>query len=219
MSSVKEVSKILELDLSDIPRSKRASVKKEVGDYIVNETLRHVGNGNSPVKGEGRFKSLSKDYAKKYHGGRTLPILEVEGDLLEALRTENKAGNKIWTGIKGTQAPKADGHNQISGEAKAWAARTDRAKYKRRFIPDEGQAYNAKITKGINEILNSHRVIPEEQEETTRAVTPVPSRTRVDTEAETPETTSVSINEFFTDDVIERLLLEELKKKGRKSGR
>lgn len=218
MSNVTEVSKILELDLSNIPREERAKAKKEVGDYLVNQILREVGNGNSPVKDEGRFKKLTKKYAKSEKGGSTLANLELDGDMLEALKSENKAGNKIWTGIKGSQAPKADGHNQISDEAKAWASRTDRTKYKRRFIPDEGQTYTPKIMKGIDEILSGYRVTPEGEEETTERVITTRQATRVTTEAETTETTSVSVNEFFTDDILEQLLLEELKKKGRING-
>ena len=134
MSSVTEVSKLLKLDFTDIPKSKERAARKEVSDFVINSILREVGNGKSPVEGE-KFRKLTKPYAKKEHGGRRLPILELEGDMLEALEVKTTGKpNEIEIGIFGSsQAPKADGHNQLSREAKNWAAATKRVKYKRRF--------------------------------------------------------------------------------------
>ena len=128
MSNVTAVTKLVALDLTDIPNDKRKAAKTAVGNYLVESILREVGNGKSPVEGE-TFKKLGKEYAKKEHGGRRLPILELEGDMLAALKSENKSGDNIEVGITGVEAPKADGHNQISAEAKAWASKTDRVQH------------------------------------------------------------------------------------------
>lgn len=199
MSAVTKVVKELTLDLSDIPRGQRKEAKEKVGNFIVNEILRDVATGRSPVEGEGKFKRLQKDYADEEHGGRRTAILELEGDMLAALKSQNKRGDKIEIGIKGSQAPKADGHNQISEEAKAWAKRTDRTQYKRRFIPDEKQVFKKRIRDGVNEILAGYKVIEEEPTET-RTIR------RPEVQATTPNNTSVASNDFFSDDIIESLL-------------
>lgn len=211
MSNVTEVSKILELDLSDIPTRQRDRAKREVADYLVEETLRYVGNGGSPVENEpDKWLKLKKDYAKKVHGGRRLPILEVEGDLLEALKAEVLDGNKIKISIEGTEAPKADGHNQISEEAKQWAARTDRAQYKRRFIPDERQGYKQKIENKIDRILDGYRERPSEitREVGTRTL-PLPELDQ----PEAPERIVTEIDDFFSDEIIEELLREAIRRR------
>jgi hypothetical protein len=202
MSNVTKVTKLLSLDLTDIPSDQHKEVKRRVGNYVVNEILRSVGNGKSPVEGE-RFEKLTKEYADKEHGGRRLPILELEGDMLSALKAENKKGGGIEIGIKGSQAPKADGHNQISQEAKSWARETGRTQYKRRFIPDDKQKFIEPIRKGIKNILDRYRDLT--PEEVLASVEEVTVGT-ISSVAETPDRVAVSVDDFFSDDVIEELL-------------
>ena len=213
MSNVTEVVKTVSLDLSDVPPEKKKEAKSEVRDYLLNEVLRAVGNGKSPVEKE-KFKILTKEYAKKEHAGRRLPILELDGDMLAALKTKNLRGDDIEIGIRGGQAPKADGHNQISGEAKAWARRTSRTEYKRRFIPDDNQKFKLGIRKGIEEIIEGYRVREEEIEEEEVEVREI-GRPIEDEVITTPETTAISlgVNEFFSDDLIEQLLLDALRRR------
>lgn len=201
MSSVEAVVKNITLDLSDIPREKQAAAKKKVGNYLVNSILREVGQGKSPVEGE-TFKKLTKEYAKKEHGGRRLPILELEGDMLSALKFTDLGDNRIEVGIRGEEAPKADGHNQISLEAKSWAARTDRTQYKRRFIPDDRQKFKDSIVNGIDDILEGFRERPREVDPDTETL----DLQTVETAVTTPDTNLLTVNEFFSDDVIEELI-------------
>lgn len=206
MSNVTEVVKTLSLDLSNIPRSKRKEAKDEVSDYLLNEVLRSVNDGISPVKGEGRFRILTNDYAKGEKAGVRTANLELEGDLLNALKVENKRGNDIEIGVRGKEAPKADGHNQISGEAKAWARRTGRTKYKRRFIPDDNQDFSSGIKKGISNILDEYRVDPAE-EILNRISFPVGEVSNV---AQTEVGTGITVNDLFSDESIEGLLNDAL---------
>ena len=219
MSSVEAVIKTIELNLKDIPEEDIKKAKKKVGDYLVNSILRSVGNGKSPVEGE-KFKKLTEAYAKKEHSGRRLPILELEGDMLEALKHKPLEGNKIEVGIRGSEAPKADGHNQISEEAISWAAEKGRGEYKRRFIPNDTQKFKKKIRTGVEEILAGFRVEPvrdreerEERGEEARSRTFNINTVDADSISTTPERTQLSSSEFFSDDIIEELLQAALKKR------
>jgi len=147
--SYPKIQKKLKLNLSDIPKSQQAQAKKDVGEFIINEILRYTAKGESPVSGEGRFKTLDKDYAKEQKGGNRTPNLRLEGDLLEALDSRNNSGNQITIGImKDSQMGKADGHCNFSGESKL---------PKRRFIPEEKQTFKQPIMRGIKEILDGYR--------------------------------------------------------------
>lgn len=200
MSNVTSVLKTLTLDLTDINGKQNIKdAKEEVGEYIVNEILRETAKGKSPVEGEPRFRDVQPDYAKEEKGGNKRANLRLEGDLMQALKFILEKGADISIGVKGSQAPKADGHNQISEEAKAWAKKTDREKYKRRFIPDEGQDFTDKIMKGVNSILDDYR----ESADTL-------DRPDFETTAETPDKSTVELSNFFSDDAIERLLLDAL---------
>lgn len=210
MSNVKEVSKTLELDLSGIPRGRIKQAKKEVGDYLTNEILRYVGDGKSPVKGES-FQRLQKEYADEEKNGDRTPNLELEGDMWEKLKPKGISNTdpELSIGIYGkSQAPKADGHNQISSEAKNWAKKTGRTQYKRRFIPDEKQTFKKPIMDGVNEILDGFRTF--ESEDRVRV-----TRGSISSRTESPDINRVEIDDFFEDDTIATLLLDELKKLGR----
>lgn len=199
MSNVTEVSKTLRLDLSGIPSSSIASAKQEVGDYLIEEILRNVGDGKSPVNGE-NWKRLSKQYADEFKGGNTTPTMQLFGDLLDSLKAEDVGSDLLKIGHFGAQAPKADGHNQLSVEAKLWAAAKDFPK--RRYIPGEGQKFKSSIERGIDEILGSYR----EKEDLLRVG-------RISEVEEgigdvTGDIVSVGIEDLFSDDVIAALIVD-----------
>ena len=202
MSNVTKVTKILALDLTNVPVNKISKVKQEVGNFLLNETIRYVDGGNSPVEGERKFALLDKEYAKEEHGGNRISRLQLDGDMLEAFKVKDIGGNKLEIGINGKQAPKADGHNQISGEAKSWASKSGMPK--RRFVPDKKQTYKKEIMGKVNSIISNYR----EKIEFTFA------DEEIETVVETPEKTAVTIDNLFYDDTIENLLLQELNKRG-----
>ena len=74
-----------EIDLSEyeIPKSLLGEVKREVGDFLLEQILLSVGQAKSPVEGES-WPSLSKDYKEK-KVSENLPgkaNLEASGSLL-----------------------------------------------------------------------------------------------------------------------------------------
>lgn len=127
-----------------MPSQNRSQAKSEIGDFVVNEILRFVGSGKSPVAGEkASFPKLDKNYAEDKKGGNTTANLDLQGDMLDALTFKNVAGG-IEIGIFGDEAPKADGHNNHSGESSL---------PRRRFIPDEDQKFRGRIESGVKKII------------------------------------------------------------------
>jgi hypothetical protein len=202
MSNVTQVIKSITLDMTDIPRDRRKDAKRDASDFLKNEILRRVQDGRSPVQGEGRFKRLEKDYAKDQKGGVRTANLQLEGDLLDSLKDHSRASDRIDMGHKGKEAPKADGHNQLSGEAKAWASKKNYPK--RRYIPDDKQNFTSSIRKGIDRILDEYREVPEQ--EVAEIDTPA------STVQETPEQVTIGIDSLFSDDAIALLLADALAK-------
>lgn len=95
----------------------------------------------SPVGNRGQFKKLNKEYAKEQKGGNTTANLELDGDMLDALVSQNRRGSEIEFGIfKSKQVGKADGHNNFSGDSKLPT---------RRFIPDEDENLKRDIEQKI----------------------------------------------------------------------
>ena len=68
-----KLSKQVSLNLDKIPDNKKEKVKREIGEFIVGEILERVSKGKSPVKGQGSFKILSKNYADAEKGGDRNP--------------------------------------------------------------------------------------------------------------------------------------------------
>jgi hypothetical protein len=142
-----EISSVIDI-VSDIaaPDPVKDKIKEAVGDYLIEQTLLAVGEAKSPISGEGWKKTLSPSYKKEKAeaGGSLIANMELHGDMLSSLDYElTDEGVKI--GVFGSEAPKADGHNNFSGESEL---------PNRRFLPDEGQAYKDKIQRGVQEIIN-----------------------------------------------------------------
>lgn len=211
MSNVTEVATTLALDLSRIPKEEVNDAKTDVAEYIVNEILRATSKGKSPVKGE-TFKTLTEAYADKEKGGSKRPNLRLEGDMMDDLGYTLLRDNLVKIGIEGSQAPKADGHNQISEEAKQWSSKTGREKYKRRFIPAEGQEFKANILSGIQGILDSYRTEP-----ISEGVEIIDSPSTSGS-FETVDAIGVDINNIFNDTNLELFLLDALQKRSKVNG-
>lgn len=145
--AVEKVSKFVNLDelgLQDVPAGTRTTVKRQVGELLVTEILRSVEAGVSPVSGRSRFKILNEEYASREKGGNRRPNLELEGEMLDALTFKQKASG-IEVGIFNSQAPKADGHNNHSGDSSLPL---------RRFIPTEGEEFKSDIRLRMKDIIN-----------------------------------------------------------------
>jgi hypothetical protein len=142
------MTKRISLNLDNVPESRRETVKSDVAEFLLNETLRDLSRGVSPLTGS-PFKSLSKEYANAQKGGDTTPNLELEGDMLDDYDVRSTEGQSyVEIGFfKGSdQIPKADGHNNWSGRSEL---------PQRRFIPKSDEQYRDGITNGINQIIRS----------------------------------------------------------------
>ena len=139
----------LELDLEGIPKDQVSEVKAAIGGYLVDSILEKVARGFSPVDGYGKFAKLDKKYAQREKGGNTLANLELEGDLLSSLGFKNSSGGVVVGIMESSQRPKADGHNNFSGDSKL---------PERRFIPGGGESFASDIQGGVDEILEGFRV-------------------------------------------------------------
>lgn len=186
--SLTKIAKTINLDLSDVPQELRSEVKKEVGEYVVDEILKSVSSGKSPVSGGGAFKALNENYADNEKGGNRTPNLELDGDMLDSLTFKNTTGG-VEVGIfKSSEVPKADGHNNFSGKSKLPT---------RRFIPDESQLFEKSIERGIKDIVSEYK----SETPTSTTFEPIFS--------ETKETTSITIGDLFSDDFLGQFLRDE----------
>ena len=159
------------LDLDKVPDTQKTKVKKEVADFLYNEVLRYVGNGKSPVAGENtNFKILNKAYADREKQGNRKPNLQLEGDLLRVdLRSEALVEADVIrighynVSTADTEGEKADGHNQHTAKAQAWALPTPKkdgklgkSRPRRRYIPSEGQVFRDDIMDGVKNIISRY---------------------------------------------------------------
>ena len=152
-----QVKKTLHLDLSKIPKSRRAEAKEEVAEFIEDTILEYISKGESPVEGEGKkFKGLSKPY-KKVKGkisGSSKPNMELFGDYLDDFESIANAGNSVSFGFMDGASEesklKADNHNK-------WTSKSTKTKVpKRRHIPKGPQNLRAEIMSDVDEILEGY---------------------------------------------------------------
>ena len=143
------IQKTLNLDLSGIPKENQKDAKEEVGEFLVNESIRYMEEGKSPVAGEPRWRKLNKEYAQEEHAGDRTPTLNLTGRMRDSFqfRTTDD-GVKIGIFHKSQQS-KAEGHCQFQGKSDL---------PRRRFVPSSEQNYKAEIMAGVERILEGHRV-------------------------------------------------------------
>lgn len=134
----------INLEIDHLPADLQEQVKERVGEFLVEQTLLAVGGSKSPVASES-FPALSPHYkaVKEAEGGTPVPNLELHGNMLSALDF-HKTAEGIEIGVFGKEAPKADGHNNFSG---------DSSLPQRRFLPDVGQEYRPSIQNEIDKII------------------------------------------------------------------
>jgi len=179
------------LDLEKVPPSNRVQVKNEIGELIVDEILRSVSSGKSPVEEERkRFDELNQDYADREKGGDTTPNLELTSDMLNSLDFK-RTRSGVAVGItKSSQRDKAEGHNNFFGESKL---------PQRRFIPAFNQGFKTSIMNKVKDII---------KQESTREVGGI--RRQTPTAAREGEGISTELRDIFSERsinvILERLL-------------
>ena len=128
----------------------RTDALEAAGEFLVTKILQKLSKRESPVKGRGRFKGLSKDYGdkKQKEFGNRRANLEAEGDLLSALeyRVDAAAGT-VTVGVfeDSGESGKADGHNHWTGKPKGVP--------RRQFIPKSNQTFQKKIMDGVDRAI------------------------------------------------------------------
>lgn len=205
-----------ELGLEEVADSDKPRVVREAADYLKNQTLREIATGNSPVQGEGRFRILDPNYAREQKGGVRTANLELEGDLKDSLISAPHKEHFIKYGHEGEQVPKADGHNQMSLKAKAWARSGNHPK--RRYIPDSNQEFDSNIVTGIRRIIDQNKrreVVREEIEEVETEETLTIATLFDDGPTRPATTTTIGTQaDLFSDDIISELLDEAFRRRG-----
>lgn len=134
-------------DLSGLSKAEKTEVLEIIGETIIDQILLSCADETSPVDGR-QFKPLSRKYAilKKAETGSTDANLDLNGEMLNAL-DYNVSGSKIEIGVFGSDAPKADGHNNFSGKSKIPT---------RQFLPREGQDFTSHINSIVEDTINTY---------------------------------------------------------------
>ena len=135
-------------ELMGLNKAQKKEVLDQIGELLVEQILEAVGDQKSPVTGNA-FRPLSIEYArrKKEEVGNTKANLDLFGDMLQSVDYRVR-DDKIEIGVFGSEAPKADGHNNLSGESKIPT---------RRFIPAEGQTFTPEIKTLITETVEAYK--------------------------------------------------------------
>jgi|JI10StandDraft_1071094.scaffolds.fasta_scaffold02886_16 hypothetical protein len=130
-------------ELKGTPKKQRQEILDAIGEILIERTLEALASQKSPVEGYGRFKALDQEYRKKKkeETGSGDANLDYSGSMISSLDF-NVSGNEITIGVFGDDAPKADGHNNLSGASTLPL---------RRFLPAEGETYTRDIRKLIQE--------------------------------------------------------------------
>jgi hypothetical protein len=140
-----EISSTIDLELDGVPDKLKPRVKREVGEFLVEQTLMSLGDAKSPISRAPYKKTLSKDYKKeKTAAGRSgVADLEFSGDMKDSFKFRS-TDEGIKIGHFGKEAGKADGHNNFSGQSDL---------PERRYLPKEGDKYKAELQAEVDNII------------------------------------------------------------------
>ena len=127
---------------------KRDAILADVAEAVQDYILERVSRVSSPVSGGAWKKTLNKDYRQQKikEGASPIANMELSGEMLNALKAV-PVGNRIRVGIEGSQAGKADGHNNFSNKSKLPL---------REFIPKKGQKFKRDLLSDIRGIIADH---------------------------------------------------------------
>lgn len=130
-------------------KSARDEALERVAELVQTSVLEYVGDAKSPVKGGPWKRGLSPAYKKikSQESSSTVANLELTGDMLDALEVVRKRGTTLSLQIEGEEAPKADGHNNHSGDSPL---------PERRFIPKGGETLRSDIWRDVKRILQEY---------------------------------------------------------------
>lgn len=137
----------LSKELEGLTQPQKKSLKKIVGDTIVDEVREASRKKTSSVTGKA-FQKLTKEYRalKRAAGGVGQPNLKLTGDMLGSLSANTNRAHAVSVTIPEDQAGKSHGHITGGGNLP-----------KRQFLPNEGQAFKRDIMKAINQSVRDFK--------------------------------------------------------------
>ena len=199
------IVKDLPLDLENVPEDKIEEAKIDVGNFLIERMLDFIDQGKSPVKGEGQWQKLTKEYAEEEKGGDRTPDMFNTGGTLGSL-TFQPTPTGISVGIfNEAEGEKADGHNKFTGRPNN--------NPRRRYIPGPDQEFRNEIMAGIRGVILEY--IPRNEEEATQAEqeTVITEITGFDEGVTTQpqKLTQVGLSNIFDDSTVISILLQEQK--------
>lgn len=144
-----EVSYTYDLDdlLKDVPEEDREDAAYDAGEAALSAVKSYMEGSRSPVKGEGKFKALSKEYKKKKRkvAGNEKANLKLFGDLDESLEVDAD-DNSFTISVQGNEnILKSYNHNV--GDTLP----------KRQFLPNEGETFKRNVVAKIKEQIAKYK--------------------------------------------------------------
>lgn len=155
-----EVSFTYNLDnlLEDVPEEDREDAAFDAGNAALDAVKSYMEGSSSPVKGEGKFKALSKDYKKLKQkvAGNTKANLKLFGDLDESMEVDAD-DNSFTISIREDNVEKAYNHNTKKTKENPLP--------KRQFIPDDtrGETFKRSVVAKIKEEIAKYKKPVDEQ--------------------------------------------------------
>jgi hypothetical protein len=141
------VSKVTyKLNIRDLIGDSDSDLTDAAGQFLGERIKEYCAKSTSPVSGGDWKKTLSKAYKelKENATGRGSADMDLTGEMLEALSYVNSR-DTVEIGIfEGSQAGKADGHNNHSGKSKL---------PERKFIPEKDEDFKRNIIAALKEYL------------------------------------------------------------------
>lgn len=137
-------------ELTGLSRSQRKEVMDQIGELLVEQSLKSIASQMSPIDGHGRFAKLSPEYAKEKMAetGSKAANLDLSGTMIEETDFKVIGNTKLEIGVYGDAAPRADGHNNLSGDSNLPL---------RRFIPGRGEQYKSDIMQMIQDTVSYYK--------------------------------------------------------------
>jgi phage gpG-like protein len=148
-------TKEIDLDFSGVPQAEIIDLKREIAEVVIDEIQSYLAKGESPVDGQS-FPSLSKKYAESEKNGNRTPNLNLQGDLWDSLAVEFDDSKMIVGVFDKRETPKADGHNNFSGDSKL---------PQRRFIPNKDESFRPAIMRKVQTLIDSRKSTQQDEDE------------------------------------------------------
>lgn len=129
-----------------LPRAVKRDVAQVAGELILDSIKSDLDKRKSSVDGS-NFQKLNKDYAKmkRAAGLRGVPDLQLTSQMIDELDANVTGAGLLNVGVFGSSAPRADGHNNLSGKSSLPL---------RQSLPKEGEGFRSGIQRELQAIVN-----------------------------------------------------------------